>query len=81
LSGGTWSKVATFGSTGFRGLAGAVTGSNVTLLAGPADANGSNSLVRFIDTGSGIPTGTTLSTATVGGTTSVYRAIALPPHN
>jgi hypothetical protein len=76
--GGTWSRVATFQVTtsiGFRGLAGAVTGSSVTLIGSTDEAV--PRLFVFVDTGSGTPTGTLIGTSP---TNTAYRGIALAPH-
>ena len=77
FNGTTWSlaNTLTLGTTGFRGLAGVVTGANVTLLA-TSTLNSANTLVRFIDDGSAAPVGTVIATAP---TNTVYRGIAFAP--
>jgi hypothetical protein len=77
FDGTTWKKVATFGSTGFRGVAGVVSGANVWLLAATADGLGSNNLMVFVDSGTGLPT--IIPAAQVDGAKKVYRGLSLAP--
>jgi hypothetical protein len=85
-SNGTWSKNAadtlSIGTVGARGLSVFTSGSNRTILASTADADGSgnvvaNTIVKFVDTGSGAPTATTLVAATAN---QILRGLALPPN-
>jgi hypothetical protein len=74
---GTWSRVATFNlatAVGFRGLAGIVTGSSVTLIATTDDSV--PRLVVFVETG-GTATSTVLPASA---TNTLYRGVALSPH-
>ena len=77
FNGATWSLISTFtqGTTSFRGLAGMVTGANVTLLA-TSTLTSANTVVRFIDDGSAAPVGTVIATAP---TNTAYRGIAFAP--
>jgi len=83
LSGGTWMKGITMldpGAVpvGFRGLLGTVTGTtgtDITLVAVTSEPV-ANRIVKFVDTGSGTPTGTLISTA---GANTAYRGVALAP--
>ncbi len=77
FNGATWSLVSTFtqGTTGFRGLAGMVTGADVTLLA-TSTLTSANTIVRFVDDGSAAPVGTVIATAP---TNTAYRGIAFAP--
>ncbi len=88
LSAGTWTKAATFSAvssgttpTGFRGLAGLVTGAsneNVTLVATSGETNGTaDRLVVFVDGPSASTTGTVVLTSP---TNTAYRGVALSPH-
>jgi hypothetical protein len=80
LSAGTWTRVATFNlspAVDFKGLAGVVTGSNVTLIATTDQGTAANRIVTFVDTGSGTPTGNVISTSQSG---QIYRGVALAPH-
>jgi hypothetical protein len=63
--------------TGFRGLAGSLSGSTVTLIAGTADTPGSLRLVKFVDDGTASPVGTVIVTAA---TNTAFRGLALSPH-
>jgi hypothetical protein len=77
-NGTTWALAATFtqGTNGFRGLAGIVTGANVTLIATSALAS-ANTIVTFVDTGAASPVGTVIATAP---TNTAYRGIAFAPN-
>jgi len=80
FDGTTWTLVFTFGTAngltvGARGLAGLVTGANVTLLATAASAS-ANIVYSLIDDGSGTTTATTLATAP---TNTAYRGVAFSP--
>jgi hypothetical protein len=79
LNGATWTLATTFNVTstpiGFRGLAGFVTGSTVTLVASSAD-NNNNRLVVFVDDGSATVTGTVIATAA---SNTAFRGVALSP--
>jgi hypothetical protein len=78
LAAGTWTRTATFNLTPtaqFEGLAGYVTGSDVTLIASTDETL--PRLVVFVDTGTGTPTGTVISTSA---TNTVFRGVALAPH-
>jgi hypothetical protein len=76
-SGGTWSKTSTLNlspTVGFRGLAGIVTGSDVTLIATTDES--SPRLVVFVDSG-GTVTSTVVTNLIAN---SVLRGVALSPH-
>lgn len=75
--GSTWTNTMTFGTTGFRGLAGVVKGPNVWLLASTADPNGGNNLVAFVD--DNVRTPVSFPGAAVDGMTKVFRGIAVSP--
>jgi hypothetical protein len=81
-TGGMWTRTATFNispAVGFRGVTGLVTGqtgSNITLIATTAEVNATR-IVTFVDTFTGIPTGTVTNTAADG---QGYRGVALAPH-
>ena len=84
FDGNIWSQVATFnfdgaGGTlgvGMRGLAGAVTGSTVTLVAVSGE-NSANRIFMYVDDSSSPnPTPTLLSTAAAN---TVYRGVGLAP--
>ena len=77
FDGTTWTliKTLTAGAAGFRGLAGVVTGANVTLIA-TTTATSANAIVAFVDDGSAAPVGTVIATAP---TNTVYRGIAFAP--
>lgn len=76
-NGTAWSLVTTFtqGTNGFRGLAGVVTGANVTLIGTTAAAS-ANAVVVFVDDGSASPTGSVIATAPAN---TAYRGIAFAP--
>jgi hypothetical protein len=78
FNGTTWTLgiTLTAGTTGFRGLAGVVTGANVTLIATTTAAT-ANTVVAFVDDGSAAPAGTVIATAPA---LTVYRGIAFAPH-
>ncbi|HEY2901509.1 MAG TPA: hypothetical protein VGL59_13090 [Polyangia bacterium] len=81
----TWTLAATFntGTTfGARGLAAYASAGNVVLLASTADADASgnalpNSIVKFVDTGTGTPTVTTLVSPAAN---VIFKGLALPPN-
>ena len=77
FNGVTWTQgiTLTSGTTGFRGLAGVVTGANVTLIA-TTTATSANTVVAFVDDGSAAPAGTVIATAPA---LTVYRGIAFAP--
>jgi hypothetical protein len=78
-TGGTWTRGLTFNvspAVDFKGVAGLVTGSNITLI-GTTDEGAASRIVTFVDTGSGAPTGTVISTSAAG---QIYRGVALSPH-
>jgi hypothetical protein len=84
FNGTIWSNVATFNldtsgavlTVGMRGLAGAVTGTSVALVAVSADAT-SNRILSYVDDGvSKNPTPSLLATAAAN---TVYRSVALAP--
>jgi hypothetical protein len=86
LSGATWTSAGHVlgvspdgGATvGYRGLAGYVTGTTVTLMASSGmAAGGQDELVVIVDTGTGTPTQTPIETSPVNET---FRGIAVPPH-
>lgn len=87
LSGGTWTKVGAAtgvspdggaGTAGYRGLAGYVTGTTVTLMASTGmTAGATDALVVIVDTGTGSPTQTPVRTSPANET---FRGVALPPH-
>ena len=82
----TWTQVwvVAFGAmdagtgTGFRGLAGYVTGTTVTLMATTGMAMGAqDQLAVVVDTGTGTPTPAVVATSL---TNETFRGIAVPPH-
>jgi hypothetical protein len=78
FDGTTWTLAATFNTgltSGVRGLAGLVTGANVTLLATTSQAL-PNTVVQFVDDGSATPAATVLATVIAN---AVYRGIAFSP--
>jgi hypothetical protein len=89
LSGTTWSSAGHVlgvspapdggaGTAGYRGLAGYVTGTTVTLMASTGmTAGGQDELVVIVDTGTGTPTQVPVKTSLVNET---FRGIAVPPH-
>jgi hypothetical protein len=90
LSGTTWSSAGHVQGTvtpgpdggtvtvGYRGLAGYVTGTTVTLMASTGmAAGGQDALVLIVDTGAGSPTQTLVATSAANET---FRGIAVPPH-
>jgi len=73
-----WVRGPTFNlspAVGYRGLAGLVTGSNVTLVASTADA--APRLVVFVDDGTANPAGSVIGTST---STQIFRGVAFSPH-
>jgi hypothetical protein len=78
-NGTTWTKVATVNitgnTTGFRGVAGYVSGGTVTLMASTAEAT--NRLAVFTDDGVNPPTGAEVVPGVTGTT---FRGVALSPH-
>jgi hypothetical protein len=76
----TWSKVATFAtaSTKVRGLAAAITGSNVTIIASGPDSGAASTyrLIRIVDDGGATPAATSIATAAAN---TAYRGVALAP--
>jgi hypothetical protein len=78
---GTWNTVSGItGTTGFRGVTATVVGSSVWVFATTAGgANGGNQLVRFIDDGNATPTSSGVLATTA--TQSLFRGVALTPHN
>ena len=75
----SWSRVATFNLTpavDFKGVAGLVTGNNITLI-GTTDEGTSSRIVVFVDTGATSATGSVIGTSTAG---HIYRGVALSPH-
>jgi hypothetical protein len=83
---GTWSSNSAdtlkTGAFGAHGLSVLTSGSTRIILATTADvdSNGNaiaNSIVKFVDTGSGTPTTTTLVSVTAN---SVFKGLALPPN-
>ncbi len=90
LSGTTWSSAGHVqgmvvpspdGGTvmvGYRGLAGYVTGTTVTLMASTGmAAGGQDGLVLIVDTGTGSPTQTLVAASSANET---FRGVAVPPH-
>jgi hypothetical protein len=88
LSGGSWSKVgaatgvtppdAGTATAGYRGLAGYVTGSTVTLMASSGmAAGGIDELVLIVDTGTATPSQTPVA---ISAPNETFRGIAVPPH-
>ena len=84
FDGSSWTRVATFStvnasptSAAFRGLAGIVTGANVSIVASTAEAD-ANRLVVFIDDGSASPVGQVIAKAAAN---TAFRGIALSPGN
>jgi hypothetical protein len=89
LAGGSWTKVGAAtgvspgsdggaGTAGYRGLAGYVTGTTVTLMASTGmTAGGQDELVVIVDTGNGSPSQTPVRTSAANET---FRGIAVPPH-
>jgi len=78
FDGMTWTLVTTFNNgitTGARGLAGLVTGNDVTLIATTTNGN-ANSVVVFVDDGGMSPMATVIATAAMN---TVYRGVALSP--
>jgi hypothetical protein len=80
-----WTRVATFNlpqpappanTFGFRGLAGIVSPTSVTLIGSTSEATG-NRLVVFVDTDSGTPVGTVVGTAGAG---TAFRGVTPSPH-
>jgi hypothetical protein len=63
-------------TTGYRGLAGVVTGPDVTLIATTTEAN-ANKLVTFVDDGTGTASSTIIATALAN---TVYRGVAVAPN-
>ena len=76
----SWTRVATFNlsptAVDFKGVAGLVTGNNVTLI-GTTDEGTSSRIVVFVDTGAATATGSVIATSTAG---HIYRGVALSPH-
>ena len=75
FDGTTWTQVNTFtngATTGSRGLAGVVTGNNVTLVATTTNSK----LIVYVDDGSATPVGTVVATAALN---TVYRGVAISP--
>jgi hypothetical protein len=65
-------------TVGYRGLAGYVTGTTVTLMASTGTAaGGQDALVLIVDTGTGTPTQTLVATSSANET---FRGVAVPPH-
>ena len=79
-TGGMWTKVATFvpptTAAGFRGLTALVTGADITVIA-TTDQGTQTRIIKFVDTGTGTPTGTVLVTAPAA---QGYRGVTLAPH-
>jgi len=78
FDGAIWTLAATFNSgltSGVRGLAGLVTGANVTLLATTSQGL-PNTVVRFVDDGSATPAATVLATVIAN---AAYRGVAFSP--
>jgi hypothetical protein len=78
FDGTTWTLAYTLKgtiTTGYRGLAGVVTGANVTLIATTTEAS-ANKLVTFVDDGTGTSPSTVIATAAAS---TVYRGVALSP--
>jgi hypothetical protein len=75
----TWTKAATFNLTPtavkFEGLAGFDTGSSIILIGTTDEAL--PRLVKFVDTGSGTPTGSVIGTSAAN---TGYHGVALSPH-
>jgi hypothetical protein len=79
-SSGTWTRVSTFAATtttGFRGLTGQISGSNVLLIATGAETTAER-IVVFVDDGSPTITGTPLVSSS---TNMIFRGVAFSPHN
>jgi len=79
FDGTTWTLVNTLKqgiTSGVRGLAGIVTGTNVTLVATTTNAS-ANVAVVFVDDGSATPAGTTIATAPMN---TVFRGVAFAPN-
>jgi hypothetical protein len=81
FDGSAWSRVATFTSVGagtasFRGVAGVMTATGVTLVASTAEPS-PNRLVVLVDDGSPAVTGAAVATAP---SNTVFRGVALSPH-
>jgi len=63
---------------GFRGLAGYVTGTTVTLMASTGvTMDTADQLAVIVDTGSGTPTPAMVATSSAN---EVFRGVAVPPH-
>jgi hypothetical protein len=73
----TLSSLTGGGTASFRGLAGYLVGTTVTLVGTTADTNGGNRVVVYVDNGS-TSAGTVI--ATYDGSTQVFRGVALSPH-
>lgn len=83
FGGGTWApswSVLSPTALGFRGLAGYVSGSTVTLMASTGGASGVtlNSLVLIVDTGAGTPTPVVVATTAAG--QGQFRGVAFSPY-
>jgi hypothetical protein len=84
FDGTTWTRAAVLnlatGTPGYRSIAGYAVGQTVTLMADtfgtPADT-APNSLVVFVDTGTGTPVGSVVANAAAN---TQYRGIAVSPH-
>jgi hypothetical protein len=73
----TWTLASTWtATTAVRGLAGIKVGSTVYLVASTTETS-ANRLVTWVDTGSGTPSATLISTA---GANTIYRGLAFKPH-
>ena len=80
-TGGTWTLAGTFtiaAPTGFRAVTAFVTGADVTVIGTTAQFAGTR-IVRYVDTGTGTPTGTVILTASASGPAQGYRGIAPAP--
>src|SRR5262249_53447382 len=74
----TWTKVTTFKqgvATGVRGVAAAVTGNDVTVIATTTETT-KNKVVVYVDDGTLNPMGTVVAAA---GTNTVFRGVAISP--
>ena len=81
LASGTWSLAATFNdsmTSGCRGIAAAVSGTDVTLFVTTTESTG-NHLLRFADTAAGLSTATATKLADAPANT-VFRGVALAPN-
>jgi hypothetical protein len=79
-NGSAWTLAETLNlatPVGFRGVAGFVSGTKVTLIASTAET-GTNRLVVFVDDGTAAPVGTPIASSPAN---TIFRGLALSPHS